>query len=56
MAPVIGIVLGALLGAVVAKRKGGRGLDMAQYAGSFAILFGLIGLFLAIYLARSAAG
>lgn len=55
MAPVIGIVLGAVTGAIVAKRKGGRGLDMAQYAGSFAILFGLIGLFVAIILARSAA-
>lgn len=55
MAPVIGIFLGAVTGAIVAKRKGGRGLDMAQYAGSFAILFGLIGLFVAIILARSAA-
>jgi hypothetical protein len=55
MAPVIGIVLGAVTGAIVAKRKGGRALDMAQYAGSCAILFGLIGLFLAIYLARAAA-
>jgi len=55
MAPVIGIVLGAVTGAIVAKRKGGRGLDMAQYAGSFAILFGLIGLFVAVILARSAA-
>ena len=55
MAPVIGIVLGAITGAIVAKRKGGRGLDMAQYAGSFAIFFGLIGLFVAIYLARAAA-
>lgn len=56
MAPVIGIIFGAIFGAFVAKRKGGKGLDMAQYAGSFAILFGLVGLFLAIYLARNAAG
>lgn len=55
MAPVIGMFIGAVTGAIVAKRKGGRGLDMAQYAGSFAILFGLIGLFVAIILARSAA-
>lgn len=55
MAPVIGLVLGALTGALLAKRRGGRGLDMAQYAGGFAILFGLIGLFVAIILARSAA-
>ncbi|WP_281859695.1 hypothetical protein [Litoreibacter halocynthiae] len=54
MAPLIGMLLGALLGAVVAKRKGGNRLDMAQYAGGFAIIFGLIGLFVAIYLARAA--
>ena len=54
MAPLFGMVFGALLGAVVAKRKGGNGLDMAQYAGGFAIIFGLIGLFVAIYLARAA--
>jgi hypothetical protein len=55
MAPIIGLVFGALFGAVVAKRKGGNRLDMAQYAGGFAIFFGLVGLFLAIYLARAAA-
>ena len=54
MAPLFGMVFGALLGAVVAKRKGGNRLDMAQYAGGFAIIFGLIGLFVAIYLARAA--
>jgi hypothetical protein len=54
MAPIIGLILGAVTGAIVAKRKGGVGLDMAQYAGGFAILFGLIGLFVAIILARSA--
>ena len=54
MAPLIGMLIGALLGAVVAKRKGGNRLDMAQYAGGFAIIFGLIGLFVAIYLARAA--
>lgn len=54
MAPVIGLVIGALLGAVVAKRRGGNRLDMAQYAGSFAIIFALIGLFVAIVLARGA--
>lgn len=54
MAPVIGLVFGALFGAVFAKRKGGNRLDMAQYAGSFAIIFGLVGLFIAIFLARDA--
>ena len=39
----------------MAKRKGGNRLDMAQYAAVFAIFFGLIGLFVAIFLARAAA-
>lgn len=54
MAPVIGLVLGALIGALVAKRRGGNRLDMAQYAGGFAILFAIAGLFVAIFLFRSA--
>ncbi len=56
MAPVIGIVFGAICGVFVARKKGGRGLDMAQYAGAFAIIFGLVGLFIAIFLARGATG
>jgi hypothetical protein len=49
---IAGLGLGALLGAVVAKRRGGRGADMAQYAAGFGILFGLIGLFATILLER----
>ncbi|WP_298261607.1 hypothetical protein [uncultured Litoreibacter sp.] len=56
MAPLIGMIFGALLGVIVAKRKGGNRLDMAQYGGSFAILFGLVGLFVAIYIARTVSG
>ena len=47
-----GLIFGALLGALVAKRRGGRGPDMAQYAAGFGILFGLIGLFVTILLER----
>ncbi len=54
MAPLIGLAIGALTGATVAKRRGGNGLDMAQYAAGFGILFALIGLFVAIILARNA--
>lgn len=54
MAPIIGLALGALTGAMIAKRKGGNGLDMAQYGAGFGILFALIGLFVAIILARNA--
>lgn len=55
MAPLIGMLIGALFGGAVAKRKGGNRLDMAQYGGGFAIIGGVIGLFIAIYLARAAA-
>ncbi len=54
MAPVIGLVLGIATGAIVAKRRGGKPMDMAQYAAGFGILFALIGLFIAIFLARNA--
>lgn len=54
MAPVLGLLIGAVFGAFLARREGGRGLDMAQYSAAFAILFGLIGLFIAIFLARNA--
>lgn len=47
-----GLVFGSLFGAVLAKRRGGRPADMAQYAAGLAILFGLIGLFATIILER----
>ncbi len=52
MIVIAGLVSGVLLGAITAKRRGGRGADMAQYAAGFGILFALIGLFLTILLER----
>lgn len=49
-----GLVVGALLGAGVARGRGGRGLDMAQYAAGYGIAFGILGLFLTIAIARMA--
>jgi len=46
-------VIGALWGALLARRRGGRRLDMAQYAGALAIFGALIGLFVSIVLARA---
>ena len=49
-----GVILGGSYGAWLAKkRKGGRA-DMAQYAAGFGIAFGLVGLFLTIFLERMA--
>ncbi|MDZ4312887.1 MAG: hypothetical protein U1A24_20260 [Cypionkella sp.] len=50
-----GFGIGAAFGAFSAKRRGGRGLDMLQYGAAYAILLGLIGLFLTIYLHRALA-
>lgn len=50
----ISALLGALLGAITAKRRGGNGLDMAQYAAGFAIAFSIIGLFVTLAITNAA--
>ncbi|WP_164870811.1 hypothetical protein [Mesobaculum littorinae] len=45
-------VIGAIWGAVLARRRQGRALDMAQYAAGCAILGALIGLFATIAVHR----
>ena len=50
--PLAGLVLGALLGAWSARRRGGKRLDLAQWAAAGAIMGGLVGLFVLIFLAR----
>ena len=50
----VAIVLGALTGALVAHRRGGRRLDMAHHAAVFAILFAVAGLIVTIVIARLA--
>ena len=51
--PLIGLILGALLGLFRAKRKGGNKLDMLQWATVYAIIFALVGLFVLIIIERS---
>lgn len=46
------MALGAIYGAWRAWRRKGKGLDIAQYAGVFLILFGVLGMFLTIFLDR----
>ena len=36
---------GLLIGALVAKRRGGTGADIAQYAFVYALVFAIVGLF-----------
>ena len=54
MIVVASLVFGALLGAGIARRRGGVGLDQAQYAAGYGIAFGILGLFVTIAIARLA--
>lgn len=47
-----GLVIGALWGGILAKRKGGRTADIAQYAAVFGILLAVLGLFITIAIER----
>ena len=52
--PLTGLLIGAILGAVRARRHGGRGIDMAQWGAAHAIAFGVVGLFVLILWSRFA--
>ncbi len=51
--PLGGLFFGALLGAYRAKSRGGKTADVAQWAAVFAMIFGIIGLFVAIIITRN---
>ncbi|WP_168797724.1 hypothetical protein [Aliishimia ponticola] len=50
---VIGLALGAAIGAFTAWRRKGNLADILQYAASFGIAFGLVFLVLGLILART---
>ncbi|MDP2062626.1 MAG: hypothetical protein Q8J98_05905 [Phaeovulum sp.] len=45
MIVILGALVGALLGYWQAFRRGGNGLDRAQYSAVYAIIFAIIGMF-----------
>ena len=47
-----GLVLGAVWGAMTARRRGGNRMDVAQYVAVGGIAGGLVGLFVAIAIER----
>jgi cytochrome c biogenesis protein CcdA len=47
-----GAMLGAVVGAYTAKKRGGKALDMAQYGAGYGIAFALLGLVATIGLDR----
>jgi hypothetical protein len=54
MVVIASFVLGAILGARTALKRGGQRLDALQYGAGFGIAFGLLGLFLTILIERLA--
>ena len=51
-----GMLIGAIWGGMTAKRRGGRPLDIAQYAAGYGILFAVIGMALTVAVSRYVAG
>ncbi|WP_323040938.1 hypothetical protein [Gemmobacter sp.] len=47
-----GLLIGALWGALLARKRKGSRLDMAQYAAGFAIAFAILGLFATLIIDR----
>lgn len=53
MVLVVGMaILGAVLGALTARKRKGSGADIAQYAAGYGIAFALIGLVISLLLVR----
>lgn len=46
------LIAGAIVGWLMATRRGGNKLDRAQYAFAFAILFAVIWLFASVFIDR----
>jgi len=53
MVVVISSLIGAILGGYQAKRRDGNTKDIAQYAAVYALIFGVVGLFVAIFIDRT---
>ena len=51
--PLSGLVIGAILGAFGAKRRGGKVLDLLQWGAVLAIIGAIIGLFTLVMIERA---
>lgn len=47
------LILGAILGALSAKKRGGNTADLLQYGAVYAIAFGIVGLLVTIFVDRA---
>ncbi|MEJ6398092.1 hypothetical protein [Yoonia sp. 208BN28-4] len=52
--PLAGLILGALFGAIRAKSKGGKMLDLLQWGAVNAMIGGVLGLFILVFIERAA--
>ncbi len=52
MIVILAAVIGGLIGFRRAQKRGGNGFDLAQYAAVHAIAFGLLGLFVTLFIDR----
>ncbi|WP_212524675.1 apolipoprotein acyltransferase [Actibacterium sp. MT2.3-13A] len=52
MIVIAGILLGALWGGMLARRRKGKPADIAQYAAAYGIIFGIVGMFVTIFVER----
>jgi hypothetical protein len=52
MLPILTAILGAVSGAIWAKRRNGNGFDVAQYAAVWAIIGGVLGVVALILISR----
>jgi hypothetical protein len=51
--PLSGIVIGAIIGAFSAKRRGGKVLDLLQWGGVLGIIGAIIGMFALVLIERA---
>jgi hypothetical protein len=52
MIVIAGAILGGSYGGWLARRRGGKPADIAQYAAVYAIVFALVGLFVTVFIDR----
>ncbi len=50
--PLAGLLIGAILGTLGARRQGGKRLDLLQWAAVGSIIGGIVGLFVLIFIER----
>ena len=53
MIVILSFLLGAAIGAFKARKRGGNVADMLQYGAVYAIIFGIVGLFVTIIIDRT---